>query len=64
MGRIRNVPKLAALAWLSCLPRYMDNGHAMRDSFKNIPNNWPIWADGPGKLLGIWHSIYIRTVGS
>ena len=22
--------------------------------FKNIPNNWPIWADGPNKLWGIW----------
>ena len=25
----------------------MDNGHVMRAFFKNIPNNWPIWADGP-----------------
>ena len=24
----------------------MDNGHVMRAFFKNIPNNWPIWADG------------------
>ena len=42
------------LAWLSCLPRHMDNGHWMRASFKSIPNNWPIWPDGPNKLWGIW----------
>ena len=28
----------------------MDNGHVMRAFFKNIPNNWPIWADGQNKL--------------
>ena len=22
--------------------------------FKNNPNNWQIWADGPNKLWGIW----------
>ena len=21
---------------------------------KNIPNDWPIWADGPKQLWGIW----------
>ena len=25
--------------------KYMDNGHVMRAFVKNIPNNWPIWAD-------------------
>ena len=27
-----------------------DNGHVMRAFFKNITNNWPIWADGLNKL--------------
>jgi hypothetical protein len=31
----------------------MDNGHVMRFFFKNIPNKWPIWADGP-KILGVF----------
>ena len=25
----------------------MDNGHVMTAFFENIPNNWPILADGP-----------------
>ena len=32
----------------------VDNGHVMRAFFKNIPNNWLIWADEPNKLEGIW----------
>jgi hypothetical protein len=33
----------------------MENGHVMWTFFKNIPNDWPIWADGPNKLVvGIW----------
>ena len=32
----------------------MDNGHVKRAFFKNIPNNWPIWAGELNKLLGIW----------
>ena len=32
----------------------MNNGHLMRAFFKNIPNNLPIWADGPKRLLAIW----------
>ena len=32
----------------------MDNGHVIRALFKNIPNYWPIWADGPNNLWGIW----------
>ena len=31
----------------------MDNGHGKRASFKNIPNNWRIWGDGPNKLWGV-----------
>ena len=31
----------------------MDNGHRKRASFKNIPNNWRIWGDGPNKLWGV-----------
>jgi hypothetical protein len=31
----------------------MDNGHVMRILFKNIPNNWLIWADGPNKNCGV-----------
>ena len=26
----------------------------MRAFFKNIPKNWPIWADRPNKLWDIW----------
>ena len=37
-----------------CFNQVMDNGHVMRFFFKNILNNWPIWADGPNKLWGIW----------
>ena len=33
----------------------MDNGHVMRAFFfKNIPNNWSIWAFWPKKLWGTW----------
>ena len=32
----------------------MDKGHVMTSFFKNIPNNWPIWAEGPNVLWGIW----------
>ena len=32
----------------------MDNGHVIRTVFKNIPNNWPIWADGLNEFWGIW----------
>ena len=32
----------------------MDNGHVTRTFFKNIANNWPIWADGLNKLGDIW----------
>ena len=31
----------------------MDN-RVMIAFFKNVPNNWPIWPDGPNKLWGIW----------
>ena len=31
----------------------MDNGHVMRAIFKNIPNNWPTWADVMNEL---WYS--------
>ena len=33
---------------------YMDNRYVMRASFKNIPNNWRIWADGSKQLWCIW----------
>ena len=32
----------------------MGNGHVMKALFKNIPNYWPVWADGPNNLWGIW----------
>ena len=32
----------------------MDNEHVMRAFFKNIPNNWSIWADGLNKLWDTW----------
>ena len=35
----------------------MDNGHVIRAFFKNITNNWPIWADGSNELwciLGVF----------
>ena len=35
------------------LRQHMDNGHMIRAFFKNIPNVWPIWADGSNKLWGI-----------
>ena len=36
-----------------CILGAIDNGHVTRVFFKNTPNNWPIWADGPNKLWGI-----------
>ena len=38
----------------SYYPPPMDNGHVKRTLFKNHPNNWLIWADGPNKFWGIW----------
>ena len=29
---------------------FIDGGHVMKNFFKNIPNNCPIWADVPNKL--------------
>ena len=39
---------------MSAIETLMDNGNVMMPFFKNIPNNWPIWADGPNELWGIW----------
>ena len=42
-------------------PLIMDNGHVKRAFYKNITNNWLIWAVvGPKKLWGIW-GIYSWT---
>ena len=38
---------------MSTIETLMDNGNVMT-FFKNIPDNWPIWADVPNELWGIW----------
>ena len=40
----------------------MNNGHVMRAFFKNIINNWSIWAFGPNKLWDTW-GIFSLTKG-
>ena len=44
------------------IPFPRDNGHVMRVIFLNIPNNWPIWADGLNKLWGISSLNYQHTI--
>ena len=42
-----------AFSWLFNLPIHLivDNRHVMRSFFqKNIPSNWPVWADGQNRL--------------
>ena len=64
VGAILNLPANQQSAQPKWLPRFlfyifywvktMDNGHVKMAFFKNIPNNWPIWADEPNKLWDIW----------
>ena len=44
------------------IPFPRDNGHVMRVIFLNIPNNWPIWADGMNWLWGISSWNYQNTI--
>ena len=56
-------PRLAALnpakkAIETGIILFIDNGHGMKIFFfKNIPNNWLIWVDGPNKLWDIWGTV-------
>ena len=59
--QVRSIQYLQSCRWnekegmahVSSTISYMvSHGHLMTAFFKNIPNNWPIWTDGPNELWG------------